>query len=396
MSNLENFNKKFLFLNKKKDNILKKYNLEDYDHQSKILLKELDNIINSINARDFLRKNINISNKYFDIIENINIIIEKIKDVLGAFTAIKIKIDTIISTIEKKYNNTEYQELLKKSKNLYSYINKKNLEYTNFLINLFEHLTKEKNKLYNVLKDFYESLYTKSLYTKKNLKHDHSQNIINFRESSNIENNQIINGSSEEINGNEVTIHFTNENNSEENEKRLSLKSLGKIEQKYYSNSNSNSDSDNSSKFFNSPHANLPQNFNNHSKPLYETHIRTGLKTKNNFSENFNNYPNSYSNGSIPDSENNPLRSKKVSVSTPNSNFSNLYSNGNSDFSKNNPLLYKTFHIKNKNLKKINELNKIIIENKKLSDTQRMLYKDKIIDIMIMTLSSKILCKYLK
>ena len=127
MNNLENFNKKFSFLNKKKDNILKKYNLEDYDHQSKILLKELDNIINSITTKDFLRKNINISDKYFDIIENINIIIEKIKDVLGAFTAIKIKIDTIINTIEKKNNNTEYQELLKKSKNLYSYIYEKNL-----------------------------------------------------------------------------------------------------------------------------------------------------------------------------------------------------------------------------------------------------------------------------
>ena len=65
MNNLENFNKKFSFLNKKKDNILKKYNLEDYDHQSKILLKELDNIINSITTKDFLRKNINISDKYF-------------------------------------------------------------------------------------------------------------------------------------------------------------------------------------------------------------------------------------------------------------------------------------------------------------------------------------------
>lgn len=48
-------------------------------------------------------------------------------------------------------------------------------------------------------------------------------------------------------------------------------------------------------------------------------------------------------------------------------------------------------NIKNKNLKK---LNKMIVKNKKLSDNQGMVYKDKIIDIMIMLLSNKIRNKY--
>jgi len=36
----------------------------------------------------------------------------------------------------------------------------------------------------------------------------------------------------------------------------------------------------------------------------------------------------------------------------------------------------------------------MIVENKNLSNTQRMIYKDKIIDIMIMELSNKIRNKY--
>jgi len=390
MSNLVN-------LNTKTSLILQKYKLENFDIQSKTLLKELDNITNSILKRDFLRKNINISDKYFDITENINIIIKKIRDVLTTLTLIKIKPREI-----NLNNNEKYQKLN-------SNINEKKLEYENFQDNLFQNLTQKKNKLYYVLKDFY-----KSLSNQQKIIHNNSQNVINFRKSSNVENNSMINDSFKNSNENEVIISFKNEannleneannleheDNNLENEKRLSLKSLGKIEQKHNSNSNSNSNSNN---FYNPPHGNLPQNFRN--QPLYENfdiknpeirklenNLKRGLTTNINLKSNLSEYPNSYSNGYESIIEFNPLKNKKK-ISAENSNLSNIYSNKNSEFLEIKHL-NKEFNIKNKNLKKINELNKIIVENKNLSKSQRMLYKDKIIDIMIMALSNKIRNKY--
>lgn len=352
MSNFEN-------LNTKAASILKKYKLEKYNSQSKILLEELDNITNSILKRDFLRENINISSKYFDITENINILIKEIADVLSAFTYIKIKTNTLRNAKEKNFNNEQYQELLQKSQKLDLYINQRGLEYENFQNDLFQSLTQKKNKLYYALKDFYESL---SIEQKRN------HNYFKLKK----ENDSIISSLSE------------NEEN-EVNEKRLSLKSLGKIEQNYNSNSNLNN-------YYNPPHGNVSQNLLN--EPLYEEYdinnpeirklennLRHGLRKSNNFSE----YPNSYSNMSEYVTEFNPLKNKKTS-------FSNVYSNS-SDFSESKPI-YKEFNIKNKNLKKLNELNKLIVKNKNLSGIQRMVYKDKIIDIMIMLLSNKIRNKY--